>query len=118
MDYQIGDGGRDDDWVDIGHGHAISLRWVEIRHSRITSSGIEQLEPKLILGGLRDRHSGCGRGIDGWIPFANAEEPVGPNPHGWTVENWDPEHFTLSPSLLCMTCGDHGWIRDGQWVQA
>ena len=107
MDYEIGSGGRDDDWVNIGHEHAISLRWVEIK---------QHGESRLIMGGLLDRHAGCARGIDGWIPFANAEEPLGPDPHGWTVENWDPEHLTLSPSLLCMTCGDHGYIRDGAWV--
>lgn len=26
--------------------------------------------------------------------------------------------LTLSPSLLCRTCGNHGWIRDGKWVPA
>lgn len=46
----------------------------------------------------------------------------------WTVDNPDP--LTLSPSLLCRhplgflreglggECGDHGFIRDGQWVVA
>jgi hypothetical protein len=24
---------------------------------------------------------------------------------------------TLSPSFLCH-CGDHGWVRDGKWIQA
>lgn len=33
----------------------------------------------------------------------------------WTVESWDP--LTLSPSLLCMVCGDHGFIRNGKWVR-
>ena len=30
----------------------------------------------------------------------------------------DEEHLTLSPSLLCRTCGNHGFIRDGKWVTA
>lgn len=34
----------------------------------------------------------------------------------WTVESWEP--LTLSPSLLCRLCGDHGFIRDGRWVPA
>jgi hypothetical protein len=33
----------------------------------------------------------------------------------WTVESWDP--LTLSPSLRCH-CGDHGFIRNGEWVKA
>lgn len=30
----------------------------------------------------------------------------------------DEEHLTLTPSLLCPTCGNHGFIRDGRWVVA
>lgn len=30
----------------------------------------------------------------------------------------DEEHLTISPSLLCRTCGNHGFIRDGRWVVA
>jgi hypothetical protein len=35
---------------------------------------------------------------------------------GWTVQSTDP--ITLSPSLLCSACGEHGFIRDGKWVPA
>jgi hypothetical protein len=34
----------------------------------------------------------------------------------WDVLSIDP--LTLSPSILCRACGDHGFIRDGKWVQA
>lgn len=34
----------------------------------------------------------------------------------WKVEKEDP--LTLSPSVLCMRCGDHGFVRDGKWVRA
>jgi hypothetical protein len=30
----------------------------------------------------------------------------------------DEEHLTIAPSLLCRTCGNHGFIRDGRWVPA
>lgn len=30
----------------------------------------------------------------------------------------DEQHLTISPSLLCRTCGNHGWIRDGAWQPA
>ena len=36
--------------------------------------------------------------------------------HCWQVDSWDP--LTLSPSILCLTCGDHGYIRGGRWVRA
>lgn len=34
----------------------------------------------------------------------------------WKVENDLP--LTLSPSLLCRACGDHGFIRNGKWERA
>lgn len=34
----------------------------------------------------------------------------------WQVGSWDP--LTLSPSILCMICGDHGYIRGGKWVKS
>jgi hypothetical protein len=34
----------------------------------------------------------------------------------WTREQADP--LTLSPSIACRTCGNHGFIRDGKWVPA
>lgn len=38
---------------------------------------------------------------------------VGPNP--WRMEQENP--LTISPSLLCMTCGSHIFIRNGKAVQ-
>lgn len=34
----------------------------------------------------------------------------------WKVDQAEP--LTLSPSLLCKACGDHGFVRDGKWVRA
>lgn len=34
----------------------------------------------------------------------------------WQVQSWEP--LTISPSLLCGGCGDHGFIRAGKWVRA
>ena len=31
----------------------------------------------------------------------------------WVVESWKP--LTLSPSLHCPKCGDHGYIKKGKW---
>ena len=48
----------------------------------------------------------CG-GVVFWCEVANRTT--------WTLESMDP--LTLSPSLLCV-CGDHGFIREGGWVDA
>jgi len=34
----------------------------------------------------------------------------------WTVVSLDP--LTLAPSLQCLTCPHHGFIRDGKWLPA
>lgn len=34
----------------------------------------------------------------------------------WDVESFSP--LTLSPSILCRGCGNHGYIREGKWVPA
>jgi hypothetical protein len=34
----------------------------------------------------------------------------------WQVVSAEP--LTLSPSLLCRRCGDHGFIRESRWIRA
>lgn len=34
----------------------------------------------------------------------------------WQVHSWEP--LTITPSVHCLSCGHHGWIRDGVWVPA
>ena len=36
-----------------------------------------------------------------------------PNAAVWQVASWEP--LTISPSVLCTICGDHGFIRNGRW---
>lgn len=50
----------------------------------------------------------------GWIPFDVPENSYVPPEKRWTVVSYDPLH--LEPSLLCMACGSHGFIREGKWV--
>ena len=45
-----------------------------------------------------------------FIP-THSESPV-----RWTIDSMQP--LTLSPSLACRVCGDHGFIREGRWVPA
>jgi hypothetical protein len=56
-----------------------------------------------------------GRQCSGWINLDVARNGHLPPERKWQVESWDP--LTLSPSLLC-GCGDHGFVRGGQWVPA
>jgi hypothetical protein len=36
-----------------------------------------------------------------------------PPPPSWLVVSLEP--LTLSPSLLCRSCGSHGYIKNGKW---
>lgn len=35
---------------------------------------------------------------------------------GWQVQSLDP--LTVTPSILCQTCGTHGFITAGKWMPA
>jgi hypothetical protein len=60
---------------------------------------------------------------DGQGPRAGAGRELGPGQERpadgkayWTIESEEP--LTLTPSLLCTACHDHGWVRDGMWAPA
>lgn len=91
-------------WRDIGHGHRIQLtqpdaatgiRHFVDEHPRPDGEGMCAGSGRVLVGG----HS---RPADGKAY--------------WMLESEDP--LTLSPSLSCTACGDHGWVRDGTWVPA
>lgn len=86
---------------DIGHGVRIKF------HVRVGGG------PRV---GLVESHRGPdGRECSGAVTFNVPEAADLPGPR-WTVELWEP--LTLSPSILCRTCGHHGFIRAGRWVPA
>lgn len=38
-----------------------------------------------------------------------------------TITAWDviqDEPLTLTPSILCRGCGDHGFVTNGRWIKA
>jgi len=37
-------------------------------------------------------------------------------PPCWTLNSLEP--VDVSPSLLCLRCGDHGFVKQGRWVPA
>lgn len=50
----------------------------------------------------------------GGVYFENAPAEIeGPR---WKLESEAP--LTISPSIACRVCGNHGWIREGRWIPA
>lgn len=58
-----------------------------------------------------DRVSAGGVNFD--TPEGHAARPGEPPSHFWQVESWDP--LTISPSIRCLVCDNHGFIRQGRW---
>lgn len=99
---------------DLGHGH--TLRWADWAPDRELNPQYANLPDIARIGAtvghLRpDNAQPC-------AGFIHVDSPQArylfPGRQFWTVESWEP--LTLSPSLLCGLCGDHGYIRDGRWV--
>lgn len=59
----------------------------------------------------KDRVSAGGVNFD--TPEGHAARPGEPPSHFWQVESWDP--LTISPSIRCLICDNHGFIRQGRW---
>ena len=106
--------------LDLGHDH--KLTWVAAGQDDDTHVGAVIWH--------RPGPNGIDHAIDGWcaggIQWAdNVFEREHPDrlteserkrPR-WTLEGAADDHLTISPSVLC-SCGDHGWIKNGQWQPA
>lgn len=93
------------DEIDLGDGHRI----VFSDYKGEKRVGANVLHPPV--------EGKCGG--DGWIAFEDTSWSRQYTTHPiatWKVESNEP--FTISPSILCRACGDHGFIRDGKWVRA
>lgn len=89
-------------WIDIGYNHAYCFREFE-----------GDLHALIVYSHLRPDGSYC-------------EGHVTPSGSAWakdmtTLETWDVQSFeplSMTPSLLCRACKDHGFITRGKWVPA
>jgi hypothetical protein len=101
--------GREDEH-DLGQGH--SFAWYSDEQG--VFGLIEHHPPG------PDAQSGA-RMCGGYVAW---RQPVPPNGH--TAVNHqliagapgEEASLTVAPSLLCRTCGNHGFIREGRWVPA
>lgn len=73
-----------------------------------------QTEPYMALWyHVNPKNGQCCFGSFGWRNPAPEKFAA---PALWTLSHWEP--LTVHPSLLCLDCGAHGWIREGKWVPA
>lgn len=98
---------------DLGNGH--SFVWMCDRSGQ--AIGLIEHHPKGPNATPGAKY--CG-GYVAWVPAAEQDVAT-----PWTANHQliagspgDEQHLTLAPSLACRNCPSHGFIRDGQWVDA
>ena len=103
------------DVVDLGHGHTLQiLGWAPDRALNPQYEGIPDVER---YAAIVEHPTPAGEQCASGVTFdSETARRIEPGKAMWTVESWEP--LTLSPSLLCLRCGDHGFVRDGRWVVA
>ena len=95
--------------IDLGSGHWYS--WVGWAPDRDLNPQYNDMPDDPHYGATVGHLNQSGEECLGFLTFAKwAPVPV------WELESTDP--LTVSPSVLCTACGDHGFIRDGKWVVA
>lgn len=103
------------DPVDLGHGH--TLRWAGWYPDRELNPHRADLPDVERYCALVEHRTPDGRECLSAATLAGeVQARIEPGKPMWDVVSWEP--LTLSPSLLCRLCGDHGWVREGRWVPA
>ncbi|HXH63069.1 MAG TPA: hypothetical protein VNG95_02735, partial [Gemmatimonadales bacterium] len=109
--------------IDLGAGHSMEFfSWApdDLPANRATFGFPLPDVPKagLIIYHPDLKHPGaeCVSGLHFDLPELRRFPTSFPNSAVWQVESWEP--LTISPSVLCMRCGDHGFIKAGRWVPA
>jgi hypothetical protein len=94
--------------IDLGDNHTITLR-------RWPGEPVDDASPW--HAAAYTHLTPAGQPCSGYITLdVPAMAELWPTVERWTVESWEP--LTLSPSLECRVCGDHGFVKAGRWVRA
>jgi len=101
--------------LDLGDDHTLRFtHWAPERDLNPQYEGIPDIDP---VGAIIDHRKPDGTTCSGALTFYSpAARRLFPERQMWTVESLQP--LTLSPSISCGGCGDHGHVREGKWVPA
>ena len=93
--------------------HAIgSDHWIRETTHACTAAGGESRRFGFIVMHIKPDGRECDGAIRTCTACDTAGRPV------WDTQDANIATLTLSPSLQCGLCPDHGFIRAGQWVRA
>ena len=100
--------------IDLGHGHRMS--WVDWNPDVELNPQWRDLAPiercVILVSHGTEEMGPCESGI--WLARPGVDQIH--EGSVWVVVQEEP--LTISPSLLCKRCGDHGFIQNGRWVPA
>ena len=106
---------RDNQAITLGHQH--TLRFMRWAPDRALNPQYDHLPDVQQYGALVEHQTTDGRPCTCVITFDGpVQRELAPNEARWQVQTWEP--LTLTPSLVCPLCGDHGFIRDSTWIPA
>jgi hypothetical protein len=89
-------------------------RTMDLGHSVLAQFyGLHGSAESVKAGILYEHPDGKGGRCWGGVSFKGVNPA---DPRGWDVQSLDP--LTISPSVLCLSCQHHGFIREGKWVPA
>lgn len=98
--------GREDDY-DLGNG--CSFAWLTDATDQVI--GLVETHPH--RGESDSGTETCG-GYVAWI--SDEDHHVTAKHHLARGGPGEEDHLTVTPSLLCPRCGNHGFITDGRWI--
>ncbi len=108
--------------LDLGHDHYLRFagwspdRVLNPQYADVPDLGDGEHHSAIVNHRTAGGTGWCGGGITFDTATTRAlRDGHGDNHPMWAVHSWEP--LDISPSLLCK-CGDHGFIRNGKWVQA
>jgi hypothetical protein len=103
--------------LDLGDGHTLTFTsWHPDRELNPQYADLPDIEKCGAIVGHPRADGKEGRCWSGIYFDSEAVRRVFGDKQIWQVNSWEP--LTLSPSLLCRECGDHGFIREGKWIRA
>lgn len=95
--------------IDLGHEHY--LEFVAWKPDRDLNPHFSDIPDNPRCGAnIKHPRKDNGQPCEGYIGL---DSKLGTESANWKIEQEFP--LTLSPSILCSACGDHGSIRNGKW---
>lgn len=107
-----GDAAMTSEPLDLGDGHR--LYWVGWSPDRALNPQYADMPDIERIGAIVEHLDKQGQVCPGYVGFdVPGVERFGGDRQRWKIESMEP--LTLSPSIECKKCKDHGYIRNGRW---